>query len=354
MNKIFYIFIFLSFCFPSYSFLTTNKCQKSFKEVHSLKQILDSVNTENNYFLFKDQYQHDLLNLNSKKVGYFNRMLNSFKQSLGLKYDVSLSLYQITTKYPLDSIQSLREVESLTKLILKTFYPRSLNFEDFFLFNQRKRIRLHNELIIREQLIFEGIREYWSVNSIATQSGIRLSLFKFFDKLHFSEFLLDISQKLAPALVPKKLPSSLIQKIIWNGSKAHELEILELYPSLSIFEFTHQFKKFFFSVFMGTLISVSVIDVSETIIAAKIEAEHKTGLEVKQISRNMEIRNAKRSQHTNRKINDIIDKAIKGTIKEFIQKWGEEPTPKELELIRKRVITQLKLENYLTAAESRS
>jgi hypothetical protein len=183
----------------------------------------------------------------------------------------------------------------------------------------------------REAILKKGLREAWqlhydprNITVIGKASDRIISIFE--SKL----FDLAMLPWMLPRVHSQKTPSDLVLKVLRDGFDAHQSEIQRFVGAQSRVDAYQTFRKLYGPVVMGVALVLKIYVAYEIIEIEKnrVVAEALKNFEEQQDSLPKAIHEA-RAQ--------IFNQAYQDALKEFRQKWGENPTTEEESAIKKKL-----------------
>ncbi|KHD89512.1 MAG: hypothetical protein OM95_03655 [Bdellovibrio sp. ArHS] len=203
--------------------------------------------------------------------------------------------------------------------------------------NKEQRLEDSTVILIKEKLLQEGLLKTWlEVRDPRDAGWTRKSLDRLWTLLqHRSLEWLRIPLAL-PSMKNAEVPPELMYKIIRDGFKTHAEEARVALRSQNHIEAYNTFKKIYGRVIFGVLFALNVHNGYEQIQDYHNRHIEQTIQQIQEIAKHAEnaVTQIKREQ---------FDQAYRSAEADFIKKWGEEPTPAEREILRKKIADALNM-----------
>lgn len=293
----------------------TLRCEAIFQP--SLQEMLEKMDRENSQFL-----------LQGKSVDQYSQTLSWSRKR---------KVRQLIKNLDLNDLASEKVVERQA-VELSTALFGSKDVVDRWLFKSREqRLEESTLLIIKEQLIKEGLLKTWGEVYNPAKRG---TLKKILDRVwnlqnsRGGEWLR--MPFMLPSLKNKEISAELMQKIIQDGFNAHAEEARIALGQQSKIEAYNTFRKIYAPVFFGVLLIAQVQHAYLDLQAAMDE----------QVQHTLEqLRDQRQSLEKNIPLlkQEELQKAYASAVAEFTQKWGEPPTPEESAQLRTKIEKALKI-----------
>ncbi|WP_413289093.1 hypothetical protein [Bdellovibrio sp. HCB337] len=306
------------FCLSS-SFVAHAKaprCEAVFQP--NVAQIIERVNQENGQYLFQ-----------GKSFEEFSESLSWLRKRKIRKLVQDIDVTSFTSEKALER----HSIELGMALFGKK------NVVDRWLFQSREaRLEETTIIMIRDQLLNEGLLKTWGENSNLVQAGIlKKASDRISNILHSRYGQLVLLPYFLPGIRDNKISPELMAKVIRDGVPAHIEEVRVALGRQDHIDAYNTFRKLYTPIFIGvTMIS--------HLQAAYAELERQQELQAKEAIRQLREQRESILQNIDAAKQEIIQQAYETAEAEFIQKWGEPPTPEEKIQLKAKIEKALGLE----------
>lgn len=305
-----------------------SQCEMVFEDKISVVRQIRKINEENNKFFDLALGQNLLLDYPMEQKRFFRRLVNNLQYKFGLKYDRNLKLVEVIQKYDLAKVTTSLEIEQLaSELSLALFGPRHLVI-DYLLKSRDDRFR-HSALSqISESLLRKGLIKTWIQLGHKNQNlwqRFKNSLWRF-QKHGLIQFL---TQLPFPHVKDKKIPDELMNKVILEGFDAHQAELQVALGTQGPRDTYNTFRKVALVLFYVGMIGGQIIEAKEQQYKAMEQsriAEEKQVEALQNLAQQIE-------ENTNQAKRAIFESAFEQAKKDFLLKWGENPTLEEEQVL---------------------
>lgn len=300
----------------------TLSCQALFtsSNVPTIREVLELINKENNGFL----YSKDFLQEREESLSFFKKR----------------SLRNLLNKIDLDQIPSRQSVERYAvDLGLLLFGNRDV-LDRWIKKDADQRLKDSAYDILKSQLIKDGLLKAWSDHydpaNISLKKKVLDRVWRFLNSNYF--YVLPALSLQFPYFLPKfndaKISKELMFKVIRDGYKTHEAEIIVALKSQSRRDAFNTFRRLYTPIILSVLL-ISQMQVSYNEHYAAIDAEVKNF--TSELKQQRELIDAEVPKI---KISEA-QLAYEKSLQHFINIYGEKPTDVEDARMRSRIETDL-------------
>ncbi len=291
---------------------------------------IQKINDENNNFIKSvlPDKENFVLDYSVEQKRFFHKLINNFRYRFGLKYDYKLKLLEITEGNVLGSMTDPREIEYLaSELSLALFGPRHL-IRDYLFKSHDERFREATLARIGENLLRKGLMRTWSSMTHKDPNfwaRFKLRLRKF-QKHGLVEFL---TQLPFPKINDKVISDDLMSKVILEGFDNHKLELEQALKTQGARDTYNTFRKVALVAFFASIIGSHTMEAREQ---QRLEMQHSQAVAVKQL-KNLNELPRQIEDDANSSKREIFKIVFAKAKRDFIEKWGENPTPEEEQVL---------------------
>lgn len=293
----------------------TIRCDAIFQP--TVSEVLNQLDLDSDSFLFKGQ---SFKEYNDSQSWLRRRKIRKLVQDIEVR-----------------SFASSKALERYT-IELSTALFGSNDVLDRWIFKTKDgRLEESAMLLVREQLIRNGLQKTWSENF--TPENISM-LKKVFDKLQNLKDSRLGSLAGLPMTLPKiknqEIPPDLMFKLIRDGFDAHVEEVRVTLNLQSKIEAYNTFRRLYTPVFFGTMMIYQMASAYQQMQQIAEQQVQKAVNDLREQRKQIETAVPKIKQ-------DEFNQAYEASIAEFKQKWGEMPTPEEDAAIKAKIAKALKM-----------
>jgi ribosomal protein L29 len=305
----------ISFCGNTFAEARAMKCDGVFQP--TVKDVIDRMNEENGQFMFKGKSFEDF---SQNQSWLRRRKIRKLIQALEIR---SVPSEKALDRYAIE---------------LGTLLFGQKEIVDRWIFqNKEQRLEESALIIIKEQLLKEGLLKTWGDVNNPSQIGIiKKSLDRIwtFQNSRVGE-LLKLPFAL-PSIKDQAISKELMYKVIRDGFEAHADEVRIALKHQNKIEAYNTFKKLYSPVFMGVMLISHMMQAYEDI---------KRQQEIQLAETLKALREQREAIETNipQVKQEILETAYKSAEAEFITKWGEPPTAEEASQLKAKIAEALNM-----------
>lgn len=293
----------------------TIRCDAVFQP--TVADVLEKVNQDNGQFLFQgksfEEHSQNLSWMRKRKIRKLVRDLEvrSFPSEKALeRYSIELGTALFGSKDVVD------------RWIFKS---------------KEERLEESSIYIIKEQLLQEGLLKTWGLNHDSAQVGMIRRLLDRLASAGHSPYgqLLRLPYYL-PTMKDQKIHQDLMYKVIRDGFISHSEEVRLALGKQSQIEAYNTFRKLYSPVFLGVMLITSLQH-------AYAELERIQDQQVQKAVQELRTQRKSILNNIDMAKQEIFQQTYDAAVAEFIQKWGEPPTPEEQVLLKAKIEKALKM-----------
>lgn len=314
-----------------------SSCLYFFGGPRVIEEFFEKINRENNNFLLTESEinqvfeNHPLVRKQKIRI-----LFNNIKFSLGLRYDRYLKTASTLSKIDFEKSRDY-EIENMAAELSLALYGQHDLVDRFFAKSKEQRQRDSTTRLIGEKLLREGLLKFWQETRGEVSQTLWQAIRGRIYRIQKSSILTYI---LTFPFVPVKdvqISNDLMTKIILDGYDAHKDEVASALSSQNAREAYSTFRRLYSAVFFGTILAFQGTQIYDGVKAEIARQDVKTENAKKAVS---DLREGI-EEGVLRQRREIVEDTLKEMIVEFRQKWGEDPTPDEKEILRKKILKRL-------------